>query len=139
MTRLPARSRVLSVALSIALSCSTALTHAPALAQSGLSHSVGEISGVVVLGSLIAGSVVVAGSQKVGDGVELVVESVGNASRSTVRLSGAAATGLSVAAGTVVDVVATSTGHALVLSGKVLAFIPNELGEVLLHRSRVPQ
>ncbi|QBI04778.1 hypothetical protein EYF70_01705 [Pseudoduganella albidiflava] len=125
--------------MSIALSCSTALTHAPALAQSGLSHSVGEISGVVVLGSLIAGSVVVAGSQKVGDGVELVVESVGNASRSTVRLSGAAATGLSVAAGTVVDVVATSTGHALVLSGKVLAFIPNELGEVLLHRSRVPQ
>lgn len=133
MKRLPFLPVVLSLALS------STVFPAPALAQSGLSHSVGEISGVVVLGSLVAGSVVVAGSQKIGEGVELVVESVGNASRSTVRLSGKAASSLSIAAGTVVDVVATSTGHALVLSGKVIAFIPNELGEVLLHRSRVSQ
>ncbi|MBB3220605.1 hypothetical protein [Pseudoduganella umbonata] len=125
--------------LSIALCFSTAAVHTAAFSQSDLSHTAGEISGVVVFGSLVAGSVIVAGSEKVSDGVELVVESVGNASRSTVRLSGEAATSLSIASGTMVDVVATSTGHALVLSGKVIAFIPNELGKALLRREKVPQ
>lgn len=125
--------------LSIALCFSTAAVHTAAFAQSGLSHSAGEISGVVVFGSLVAGSVIVAGAERVSDGVELVVESVGNASRSTVRLSGEAATSLSIAAGTMVDIVAMSTGHALVLSGKVIAFIPNELGKALLRREKVPQ
>ena len=39
--------------------------------------------------------------------------------------------------GTTLDVVATSTGHMLVFSGKVLAFIPNELGKALLHHEKV--
>jgi hypothetical protein len=30
-----------------------------------------------------------------------------------------------------------SAGHALVVSGKVIAFIPNELGKALLHHSQV--
>jgi hypothetical protein len=42
-----------------------------------------------------------------------------------------------VAAGTTLDVVATASGHMLVLSGKVLAFIPNELGKALLHHAEV--
>ncbi len=108
-------------------------------AQSGLSDSVGQISGTVVLGSLVAGSVVVIGSQRLADGLDVIVESIGNASKSTVRLSGQAAASLSVAAGTTVDVVAISTGQALVLSGKAIAFIPNETGKLLLHRSRVAE
>jgi hypothetical protein len=122
-----------SLAILLLLAC----THTATLAQSGLSQAVGEISGTVVLGSLVAGSVVVAGSKRLGDGVELVVQSVGNASRSTVKLSGGAAAHLSLATGTVVEVVATSTGHALVMSGQAIAFIPNEAGKILLHRSKV--
>jgi hypothetical protein len=52
------------------------------------------------------------------------------------HLSGEAARGLSIGAGTVLQVVAMSAGHALVLSGKVIAFIPNEIGQVLLHHAR---
>lgn len=41
-----------------------------------------------------------------------------------------------VAAGDIVSAVATSTGHILVASGYAIAFIPNELGKALIHRSR---
>jgi hypothetical protein len=36
-------------------------------------------------------------------------------------------------------VTAISTGYVLVMSGKALAFIPNEVGQALLHHSRVGQ
>jgi cytidylate kinase len=39
--------------------------------------------------------------------------------------------------GTSVKTIAESTGYALVASGKLLAFIPNEIGMALLHQSRV--
>ena len=38
--------------------------------------------------------------------------------------------------GTSVEVVTASTGHVLVLAGKAIAFIPNEVGKALLHHSR---
>ena len=104
------------------------------------SRAASEVMGSVVLGSLVAvsvaGSVVVASVTAVGDGVEVVLEGAAKASRATVRLSGEAARGLSLAAGTVLQVVAMSTGQALVLSGKVIAFIPNEIGQALLHHAR---
>ena len=95
-----------------------------------------EVIGGSILMVAVGGSVVVAGVHASGDGLELVLQGAGQASTATVRLSGEAARGLSVAAGTVLDVVATSTGHVLVLSGKALAFIPNEIGKALLHHER---
>lgn len=99
-----------------------------------------DVSAEVIGGSIllvaVGGSVVVAGVHASGEGLELVLQGAGQASIATVRLSGEAARGLSVATGTVLDVVATSTGHVLVLSGKALAFIPNEIGKALLHHER---
>jgi hypothetical protein len=104
------------------------------------SRAASELAGSVVVGSIVAvgltGSAVVESATAVGDGIEVVLEGAGEASRATVRLSGAAARGLSIGAGTVLQVVAMSAGHALVLSGKVLAFIPNEVGQALLHHAR---
>ncbi|WBS02311.1 hypothetical protein OU994_29385 [Pseudoduganella sp. SL102] len=104
------------------------------------SGAIGDASGFVAAGSLvsvvIAGSVVVVAVDKAADGIDLVLESVKDGSRATVRLSGKAAEGLSVAAGTVVNVSATATGHLLVASGKVIAFIPNEAGKALLRTER---
>jgi hypothetical protein len=98
-------------------------------------------SGVVVLGSLslvaAGGSAVVESVEAASDGVLLVLKGAGQASKATVRVSGQAARNLSVAAGTAIEVTAISTGHMLVASGKVLAFIPNEAGKALLHHSRV--
>lgn len=101
----------------------------------------GLLSGVVVLGSVFvagaSGATIVESVKDVGDGVELVLKNTVDASKATVRLSGKAAQQLSVAAGTTLDVVATASGHMLVFSGKVLAFIPNELGKALLHHAEV--
>ncbi|PQO99238.1 hypothetical protein C5614_09080 [Massilia phosphatilytica] len=117
-----------------------ACTGAHAADPSAPSRAISEATGSVVLGSLaavsVAGSVVVVSVEKVGEGIEVVLEGAGQASRATVRLSGEAARGLSIGAGTVLQVVAMSAGQALVLSGKVIAFIPNEVGQALLHHAR---
>lgn len=121
----------------LSFSCATA----SAAGQSNPSQASANLSGVVVFGSVLsvaaAGSVVVASVKTVGDGLEIVVESLADGSRATLRLSGAVAGGLSVAAGTAVEVVMASTGQVLVLSGKAIAFIPNEVGKALLHHARV--
>ena len=130
--------RLLFAAL-LGLACSA--THAAGHAgQSELSNASANLSGVVVGGSLLTlaatGSVVVASARTVGDGIEVVLASAADASRATVRLSGRAAAGLSIAAGTALEVVTASTGHVLVMSGKAIAFLPNEAGKALLHHSR---
>jgi hypothetical protein len=120
----------------LGLACASASAADP----SAPSRAISEVTGSLVAGSIIAvgvtGSVVVESVQAVGDGIEVVLEGAGQASRATVHLSGEAARGLSIGAGTVLQVVAMSAGQALVLSGKVLAFIPNEVGQALLHHAR---
>ncbi|WEF31296.1 hypothetical protein [Pseudoduganella chitinolytica] len=123
-------------AILLAATCAAAPAHAdPSAGSQGLSY----LSGPVVLGSIVTvgagGSVVVESVKTVGDGIEVVLKSLADTSRATVRLSGQGAQTLSIGASTALDVVATSTGHMLVASGKVLAFIPNELGKALLHHS----
>lgn len=130
--------RLLFAAL-LGLACSA--THAAGHAgQSELSNASANLSGVVVGGSILTlaatGSVVVASVRTVGDGIEVVLEGAAEASRATVRLSGRLAAGVSLAAGTALEVVTASTGHVLVLSGKAIAFLPNEAGKALLHHSR---
>ena len=123
--------------LSLALASSGA--HA-AGGPSTPSQASANLSGVVVIGSILTvaatGSVVVASARTVGDGLEVVLEGAANASRATVRLSSAAVGGLSIATGTVLEVVTASTGQVLVLSGKAIAFLPNEAGKGLLHHAR---
>jgi hypothetical protein len=118
------------------LACASASAADP----SAPSKAISEATGSIVLGSIavvgVTGSVVVDSVAAVGDGIEVVLEGAGQASRATLHLSGEAARGLSIGAGTVLQVVAMSAGHALVLSGKVIAFIPNEIGQVLLHHAR---
>lgn len=117
-----------------------AASHAADGSQASRGSS-GELSATVVGGSVmtvfIAGSLVVASVKTVGDGVEVVLEKAADGSRATVQFSGKALEGVSLAAGTAVEVVAMSAGHALVASGKVIAFLPNEAGKALLHHSRV--
>ncbi|MES2260672.1 MAG: hypothetical protein V4724_19315 [Pseudomonadota bacterium] len=137
--------RLLLTAL-ISLACAAAPATAAGTGDSSShgsnpSQDLATASGVVVFGSLIAvaltGSVIVKSVEAVGDGSLVVLEGASDAGKATIKLSGEAAQGLSLAAGTVVSVTAVSTGHVLVLSGKAIAFIPNEIGQALLHHSRV--
>ena len=130
--------RILLVSL-LGLAIASGAHAAPDSAPSAASQASANLSGVVVFGSILsvaaAGSLVVASVRTVGEGVEVVLESAFDASRTTVRLSGKALGGLSLATGAVLEVVAASTGDVLVMSGKTIAFLPNEAGKALLHHA----
>lgn len=85
-------------------------------------------SGYVIVG-LVEGS---------GDVIKLTLESVQGGAKLSVELSRSTVKASGAAIGSAVQVTATASGTLLVVSGKVLAFIPNKLGEALLEHSRVP-
>ena len=134
--------------LCLSLSLLTLSVAAPALVHAAASENLSkgsqnlsQGSAVVVAGSMsmlvASGQVLVASVETVGEGIAIVLKGASEAGGASVQMSTQAAKGLSLAAGTVVNVVALSTGHMLVLSGKAIAFIPNELGKALLHHSKV--
>lgn len=133
------KKRLLSLGL-IAFAFWTATAHA-ARSASEASVVIPAASGVVVLGSMsmVAASaqVSVKSVEAVGDGVIIVLKGTSDAATASIKLTGQAAKELSVATGTMVNVVAASTGHLLVASGKAIAFIPNEVGTALIHHSTV--
>ena len=134
--------RFASICLFCAAVASIPAAHAANSELSRASENVGMASGIVLLGSMsmlaASGQVVVTGMETVADGSVLALKGASDAGAASIKLSGEAARGLSLAAGTVLDVVAVSTGHALLLSGKIIAYIPNEIGKSLLHHTRVP-
>ena len=71
------------------------------------------------------------------EGTAWVLERAADGARSSVKLSVQAASGLSVAAGTVVLVTAVSTGWVLSAASQVIAFVPNEVGAALMHNEKV--
>lgn len=101
-------------------------------------------SAIVLVGSMsllaAAGEVVVDTVEDVADGSVLVLKSTAksasSAATASIKLSPKAAQGLALAAGTALDVVAVSTGHVLVLSGKTIAYLPNAAGQAILHHSK---
>jgi hypothetical protein len=98
-------------------------------------------SGEVIAGSLdivASGSeLVVTGIQKIGETTVIVAKEASAAATESLKLSISAVAGASLAVGTVVQIVAFSTGYSLMAAGQVLAFIPNEVGRSLLYHQRV--
>ena len=96
---------------------------------------------VVVGGSMsvvaASGTVVVESVEKVADGVVIVFRGASEAGKASLKFTGTVLGGASLAAGTVVETVAMSTGTMLMVSGQALAFIPNQIGASLFHQSRV--
>ena len=96
-------------------------------------------SGFVVAGSseLITGSaqLVVTSLQVAGESMVVVMRGVSDAATVSVRTSAQVAGAASLAVGSAVTVVSESLGHALYASGKLIAFIPNEIGRSLIHHS----
>ncbi|MBI1942325.1 MAG: hypothetical protein HYS35_01565 [Betaproteobacteria bacterium] len=69
-------------------------------------------------------------------GVELSLRSASGAVETSAIVAGDLAEAASVGIGTSVRVVVDSTGTMLIAAGRVLAFVPNEIGRALLHRAR---
>lgn len=70
-------------------------------------------------------------------GTVWVLERSSDGARASITLSGQAAAGLSIAAGTVVTVTAFSAGWVLSQAGKAIAYIPNSIGNALLYNERI--
>ena len=128
----------LSAALSLAILPTGAAAHGGDSTRA--SNHLSMASGVVAMGSMsvlaTGGELIVTSMEQSARGVSVVVKNVGNASGEvvTVLLDGAAASAIVV--GSKVQASATATGYVLVAAGKAIAFIPNEIGQSLIHQSR---
>ena len=96
---------------------------------------------VVLPAVLIGGasSIVVTGVQASADGVVWFVESAADGIKGSICFAGHAAAASAVVVGTAVVVTATATGLVLSAAGRVIAFIPNEIGRSLSYNQRVSQ
>ena len=115
----------------------------PAASEDSVQRASEASLGASLLTASVAGWVVYEGSeftvkavQASADGVVLVLRGASGAVETSARVSGEAAQAAGVGVGTSVKVVAESTGYALIASGVLLAFVPNEIGRALLHSSR---
>jgi hypothetical protein len=85
------------------------------------------------------GSVVVTSVEASADGVAWIVESSVDGACGSVRFSGHAIGASAFAVGAVITVTAIGTGLLLSAAGRVIAFIPNEVGKSLMYNQRVSQ
>lgn len=112
---------------------------ADSTASARASDNLSTASGTVVSGSVnvlaASGELIVVGVEQSARGVSVVVKNAADVSGEvvTVLLDGAAAA--SVAVGSALRASATGVGYVLVAAGKAIAFIPNEIGQSLLHQS----
>jgi hypothetical protein len=134
-------SKIAAAALSMALGTFALGAHAvDSTASVRASENLSAASGRIVSGSVgvlgASGELIVIGVEQSANGVSIVVRDAAQASGeiATVLIDGAHAA--SVAAGQALQASATGVGHVLVASGKVIAFIPNEIGQSLIHQSR---
>lgn len=115
-------------------------TPAPSQTLSNASGASLAGSGLVVAGTsqLIQGSaqLTITALQATGEFVVIVMRGASEATTVSVRASATAAGAASVAVGSTVQVVAESAGNSLYVAGKLIAFIPNEVGRALIHQSK---
>lgn len=89
-----------------------------------------------------SGQILVGGSQFVvesvhatADGTILILRGVSEAVSISLRVVGNSVVSATTFAGTVLTVSATAAGHILHAGGEVVAFVPNSLGQTLIHSS----
>ncbi len=90
--------------------------------------SLAGIGSAYVVGGIVQGA---------GESVEVTLDTVGATGALSVKLSKSAVQSFALSTGTAVRVISETTGVVLVASGKVIAFIPNKLGEALLSQARL--
>jgi hypothetical protein len=101
--------------------------------------NVSGASAEVMAGSasvIVAGAeLVVSSLETVGEFTVVTLRGVAEAGTVALRIPSALVGAASLTTGTTVQVVTESTGQALIASGKLIAFLPNEAGSSLLHHS----
>jgi len=81
---------------------------------------------------------IVAGiGQVVGETASVVLQNTVDGSKAVIRVSIPVVKEIGISTGSAIQAIAGSTGYTLMASGKILAFVPNELGKELLYQSRL--
>jgi hypothetical protein len=100
-------------------------------------------SGLIVEGSagvIRAGSeLIVAGIRPLADASVIVLRDMATGSEVSVRVAGDVVGAMMLVVGQSVFVVAEAAGFSLIAAGKLVAFIPNEVGQTLLYQARSTQ
>ncbi|MBL8383248.1 MAG: hypothetical protein JNM90_09250 [Burkholderiales bacterium] len=126
--------------LALALAAGLLVRLAPAAANPSDASAASVLSSAVVLagaGALAHGSgqFVVTALETVGESTVVVLRDAAGAATASLQVAGALAGGASLAVGSAVEVVSQASGQLLVASGRVIAFLPNELGRALVGSS----
>lgn len=119
---------------------SVLLSAVPLASASVVGASVGGSEGAIWMPiALSAGTaeLVVEAVSASADGLSYLVRRVGDGASGLIEVSGNAAGAASVAVGSVIQAVAIGSGVVLSAAGEVLAFIPNAVGQALLHSEKL--
>jgi hypothetical protein len=117
------------------------LSCAPSKASNASLKNASAGLGVLVAGSAMlvsgTGMYVVHSVQQVGEVSVLVLKSSAEGVSTTIELSGKGIKELALVSGAIIQTSATATGHVLMFSGQIIAFIPNQIGMALIHHEKV--
>ena len=133
--------------IAVALSLSFCIGGASAQSVTNASRAMSDASALSVHGAstIVRGSVeVVAGASQLtvasiaaGSGVATVVlRDLSKGGEISLQVAGEIAAAASLAVGSVVQVVAEATGYTLMHAGRVVGFIPNEVGKAMVRQAR---
>jgi hypothetical protein len=102
---------------------------------------VGSAAGAVLAGPVAlaaaGGELVVRGVESSAHGTICVLERVSDGARVILELAGRGIGNASLAVGTVITATAIGAGTVLSAAGEVIAFVPNAVGQSLLHNQRL--
>ncbi len=143
---MPSRPILKSCATLAALLLALATTAAPA--QAARPPAASEASAVSMLPVAVSvaapvllfsagATLTVVAVSSVAEGTVWVLERASDGARASLTVSGQVAGGVSVVAGTAVLVTAFSAGWVLSAAGQAIAYVPNSVGQALLHNERV--
>lgn len=115
----------------------TASVGAMSIAVSPLGSVDGNPLGASAFFALGTALVVVGVSTAVGEVASVIVQNMVDGSKAVIRVSTPVIKEIGISTGSAIQAIAESTGYTLMASGKILAFVPNELGKELLYQSRL--
>ena len=138
-----------SIAILAAAACMSIVGSTAALAQDSTAESTtASQASLAASGMLIDGSIgiiragahfAVAAVTPLANASVIVVRDVATGSEASIRVAGDVARTGSIAVGDTVSVVAQAIGASLIVGGKLVAFVPNEVGRALVYQARSTQ
>ena len=115
----------------------SALSAVPVASIVGGSAVAGSLAAVPLALSVTGAVLTVAAVEASARGVVLVLERASDGARASVELVGRGMAGLAIGVGSVIACSVIGTGVVLSVASEAIAFIPNALGNALLHDERL--